>query len=277
MVDIGKMVERAADTPEEAAEAFQKARKEKRRKQAERRRAEAAKQLARNVAFLGGVLVAAAIALGWISVNISPLVGGLVFAGLVGMSYALFENDDELSITFALSAVAIGMVLAEFVLPGWVTAPIVDVLPTELVTGWNPVEFAVLAAAVILAWWFIDIRFISRSGVKAETVAKRMRKRVEKLVGEWFSITRVSIMLGVGIGLIILNELGMLTGELAGMAAEVPYLAANVATILIGYLALGGDVPFFNGIPFLEAIGSTGWLIITGVVLVLAVGVDNAD
>jgi hypothetical protein len=36
-------------------------------------------------------------------------------------------------------------------------------------------------------------------------------------------------------------------------------------------------VPFFNGIPLLEAIGTGGWLILTGAVLVIAVGVDNAD
>lgn len=281
MASIGEMIERAADTPKEAAEQFRKARAKKRVEAKKRRQRQRRRTVVRGLAWLGAIAVGLGVAFGTINTFVSPLAAGLAFAAFIGLAYALGENDDEVSITFGLSAIALAVVLAEFVLPEWFVAPIAEWLlgwgPAGWFAGWSALEFAVLTVAVIAAWWFVDIRFISRSGVKAGTVAKRFRARTEKLLEEWFTVTRVSVMLGFGIGIIILQQLGMLTGDIGSIAAEVPYLAVNIVTILLGYLALGGEVPFFDGIPFLESIGAVGWVILTGAALVIAVGVDYAD
>lgn len=250
-------------------------------KSASRDRQRQARELMRRFAWVGAVLIAVTLALGWISLRISPLVGALAFIGLAGLSYAMAEHDDSISLTFALSAVAIGVLIAEFVAPGWLVEPIAEFLlgwgPAEWFAGWDPVTFAVLTGVTIVGWWIIDIRLISRSGVKAETVAKRLSTRIQNLVEEWLSVGRVAVMLLIGIGLLVLNQLGMLSGEFVSIVGEVPQLAANVFTILLGYLALGGDVPWLNGIPFLEEVGATGFVIVAAIVLVIAVGVEYAD
>jgi hypothetical protein len=281
MVDIGKAIERAADTPSEAAEAFREARSEKRAQEKKRQQRQRRQTIIRGIAWLGAIAVGLGGAFGYLNTIVSPWAAGIGFAAFVGLAWALGENDDEVSITFALSTIAIGVLAAEFVAPAWVVDPIAEWLlgwgPAGWFAGWSAVEFAVLSFAMIALWWFIDIRFISRSGVKPETVAKRFGKRLEGMIGQYLSVVRVAIMAGFAVGFFILQQLGMITGDLMGYAGEAPYLAADLATILLGYLALGGDVPFFNGIPFLEAIGTGGWLALTGIVLVLAVGVDYAD
>lgn len=232
-----------------------------------------ARTVMRNVAWLGAVVVGAAIALGYISVEFSPVLGGLAFAGMAGLAYALNEHDDSVSISFALTLVAVLLLLAHYVAPDVV----LEALPFEIPQSLDPVHFAILVAFVVAAWWVIDIRFISRSGVKPDTVAKRLSSRIQDLFEAYAATARVGFLLGVGIGVIILNQMGIIAGDLVSMAGEAPYLAAELATIAMGYLALGGDVPLVEGIPVVENIGSTGFLFLSGLALVLAVGVKYAD
>ena len=228
----------------------------------------------RNLAWLGAVVIGAAIALGYISVKINPIVGGLAFAGMAGLAYALQAHDDSVSITFAISMAVVGVFLLEYIAP----SSVVSALPFEgVVNAVDPIEFAVVGAFVILSWWIIDIRFIKRSGVKAETVAKRVGSRTEDLLEEWLSVGRVLVITGIGVSAIILDQIGMIGGEIASYAAEVPYLAADVLAIGIGYLSLGGELPVVGGVDFIAGIDPGAYLIITGAILGVAVGVHYAD
>ena len=235
----------------------------------------AANRLVRNVAWLGGLLVAVAIATGYIAVQFSPVWGAVAFAGTIGLAYALAGNNDELSISWALSAIAIGGLLIAYFAPEFA----VDAISSRTIT-WppDPWKLAVLVAATIAVWWVIDIRLISRSGVKPDTVAKRFRSRAEGLAESWFTIFAVAFGATLTIGVLLLNTfVGPVIGELADLFTMAPYAVADVATILLGYLALGGDVPILNGIPFLSEVGATGWVFLAGAILLLAVGVDFSD
>jgi len=228
----------------------------------------------RTIAWLGGVVAAWLVSFGYITVQAGPMVAFLAFAGGIGLAYALGTNEDELSITFALSLVAVGLLIAEFLLPGAVTSrlPYYETISESL----DPLTFALLAGLTIIGWWIIDIRLIQRSGVKPDTVAKRVRSRAEKLVQAYVTMGRIGVGLILAGLVIVLSELGVLAGEIWAYIADAPFIAANFLTSLIGYAALGGPV-LVEDVPIVGDLTAGGFAILALTIMAVAAGVKYAD
>lgn len=201
------------------------------------------------------------------------------------------------SVPFALSAVAVALVVGQF-LPAWLTEPftIFGAL-FEQATGLSvrsvdPVRFAVLTAGVIVLMWILDIRIFSAfrrssgrpEAVNPDKVANRLVARIQGFVEDWFNIGRAVLFLGfslLALGLVALAGLG---GDIAGeWLAQAPVVAAGVFNWAIGFLALGGEVPVVGDWPIIGGIfsavgglGATGFLLLTGSILVAAVVIRDA-
>ena len=224
-----------------------------------------------------GLAAAAVVGFGYVSVNVSPWLAGTGVAVLAAVAYGLASDDDEVSISFAFSIAAVGMLVIEFVVPD----DLVAMLPIEpFIRGIDATQFAVLVFAVIAVWWIIDERFLSsgRRKPKPDAVAERVAGRFETLIEQYLGIGKVVFALTLTAGLLFLNTfVGPVIGELADIVVMAPYAAADVFTIGLGYLALGGDVPILNSVPFVRHIGAQGFLLLAVIVLALAVGVDFSD
>jgi len=233
------------------------------------------KMAVRRLAWMGGVVIAGAVSFGYISFEVGPMIAFLVFAAVIGMAYALGSNDDELSISFALSLVAVGLLIAEFLLPGAVTSrlPYYDAISETL----DPVTFALLAGLSILGWWVIDIRLIQRSGVKPDTVAKRVRARAENLVEAYVTMGRIGVGLILAGGVVVLSELGVLAGEMWAYVADAPFIAANFLISLIGYAALANSVVVVGDVPVVGDITAAGFGILALAITAVAAGVKYDD
>ncbi|MHB9286783.1 hypothetical protein ACKVMT_07055 [Halobacteriales archaeon Cl-PHB] len=204
---------------------------------------------------------------------VSPYLAAGGFAVFAALLYGVYDSGDEISVTFALSLVAVVLLLVEFVVP----ASIVAMVPgSGYLDSVAPVQFAVVTAGVILAFWIYDVRFNERAK-RPETMMERLMSRIEDLFAHYVKMTRVAFLAGIGLGLIILDQLGVLTGELAGIVAGAPYLAGQIGTIILGYLTMGGDVPYVEAVPVVGEIGAQGFLWLAAIGLVVAVGVDYAD
>jgi len=232
------------------------------------------KMAVRRLAWMGGVVVAGAVSFGYISFEVGPMVAFLVFTAVIGLAYALGSNDDELSISFALSLVAVALLIAEFLLPGAVTSrlPYYGAISSTL----DPLTFALLAGLTILGWWVIDIRLIQRSGVKPDTVAKRVRARAEKLVEAYVTMGRIGVGLIAAGVVVVLSELGVLAGEIWSYVAEAPFIGVNFLLSFIGYVALGGPV-LVESVPVVGDLTAGGFALIALSLMAVAAGVKYAD
>ncbi len=224
-----------------------------------------------------GVATFAVLTFGIVSVEVNPWLAGVAVSVIAVVAYGIADDDDEVSISFAFTLAIVGVFVLKMVVPQSLTG-MLPVMP--YLQGIDAQQFAVLGLAIVGIYWVIDERFISpgKRTPTPETVAENFSDRVQNLVKQWLSIARVMFILGIMIGVLLLNTfIAPIIGELGTLAAESPYIVADVVTLGLGYLALGGDVPLFNDIPFLSEIGSQGFLLLGLLALGLAVGVDYSD
>lgn len=216
---------------------------------------------------------------------------------VLAVGAAITSRIGGFSIPFALSAVAVVLVVGQF-LPTWATEPftIFGVL-FEQVTGLpvrqiDAVEFAVITAGVIGLMWVLDIRIFSAfrrssgrpEAVNPDKVANRLVARVEGFAEDWFNISRAFVFLAFSLVVLALGVAAGLGGDIAAeWLAEAPVLAAGVFNWLVGFLALGGEVPIVGDWPVigpildvLAGLGATGWLLLAGGLLAAGVVIRDA-
>jgi hypothetical protein len=210
-----------------------------------------------------------------------PFAGLTAYAGwlilLVATVYIVWQNDKQASFPFVLSAVALWLIITEFLLP----ASVVSLLPP--VDKWLGIDLAqldalqvvVYAIISIVTYWAITERLRGEYVKKPQTIANRIRKRSERLADIWAQIGREAAFIGFGIVLVIVAQMGVLLGLIGERFAEVPGFAAAIATSLLGFVSLGGGVPILSDIPFLNELGAVGYAVLALVIIGLAAAVYN--
>lgn len=206
----------------------------------------------------------------------TPEAGAALFFALFGLSYVTAQSG-QIDVPFVLSFVAGLLLLAEFALPGFVTGafdPFVAAIGGAIgidLRSLDAVQFAVLAVAAILTIWVVKIRLYGRAK-KPDTIVKRVRTRAEKLADTYLTIGRLIAGFGLMVVVMFFSQAGELAGEAGTVLAEVPFVAANVVTAVLGFVGLGGEVPILSDIPIFSEIGPAGFLAL----VVLVVGAAAA-
>lgn len=211
-----------------------------------------------------------------------PVVGGIfgdlntaaILFGAVVASYYVTATSGEVSFAFTVTSVAVLLLLAEFVLPGWVVSA---VPPFWEWVGFqagaiDPVRFAVTAVIAVLASWAFSIRVWGRAK-KPDTIAKRMNTRAQRLVDTYLTIGRVVAAFGIAVVGLFLAQGGELAGELGAWMGAEPGFSAAIINAIVGILALGGPVPILEQLPLFGDIAWGGYAVVVFVVIVVAAAV----
>lgn len=232
---------------------------------------EAGQRLARNLVWVVAALIAGVIAFGFVSVTINPLLAAGGFATFAAVAYATAASEDEISVTFGLSLIVVLGLVLEFLVP----QGIVSRLPiAPYLNQVDVVTLTIMTVVVILFWWVLDIRFLSNQAKNPETVADKLGDRVATLFEQYVSIGRITLLASVSLGLIVLDQFGVLVGELTAIASESPWVLSNIVSSGLGYLALGGEVPLLSDVPVISEVGPQGFLIIAVLAVIIAIGVE---
>lgn len=220
------------------------------------------------------VVVVGLVILG-VTVNVALMatlaLGMVLMAGLTGFSR-------EISIPFALSFIAVLLVVIEFILPKAIVTRLPDIgkLIGIPFGSLDTLQLFILTVLAILVIWAIEIRGAKRA-VKPETVTKRMRTRAEKLVDTYITIGRLIAGFFLTAALMLLSEIGQLAGEAGGWLAEVPFIGSSVTLGISGFLSLGGELPVIGSLPLLGTLGATEFAGFAVIVVALAAAVRFDD
>lgn len=238
----------------------------------------------RLVGLSAGATVMASAIVTWLTVILiggvflgAPIVGGIfggaegavAWTAVIALTVYVGFNADQFSIPFALSFVAVLLLLSQ-ILPGWLTRPFAVIGETlgigATLAAVDPVSFAVLVTATIIGFWALNARLHGR-GKKPSTVTKRVRVQAERLVREYATMTRVVFAFSFAVVFIFASEGGNLLGELTRMAAGAP--------VVVGYLAsvVGFWGSYVRGLPFIGSVDPLLFLALMAGVFLVAVGV----
>lgn len=193
---------------------------------------------ARALVGLTSVVIGVAVALGYIGVSTPPLAAAIVVALFLALTYGVMDGD-EFSVSFGLTVAAV-IVAVYKVLP----ESLATRLPLgSLISDLDGLTVAVTVVAIILVWWVIDIRFLTGWAKKPEKVAKQVRGKAIRLVEDWAIIGRVAIVAVGMAGVVLFGQFGAGLGELGNVVGDAPFVAGQIVTAILGYLAAGGSLP----------------------------------
>lgn|GEM_PF-1939661 len=228
---------------------------------------------------LGQLVAGLVIVAGGYAVNglfgLTALQTGLLGLIFVTLTYIVVTSESELSFPFIASLVAVLLVVWQFVLD-----PVIgDAIPVE---GWlaglgidithlDALQVLFLVTVAIVLYWVVMIR--AGSGARtAESVAERLENRVEGLFETYITIGRIAASVGVAVLYYLFSEGGVLAGEIGGYLSNAPLVASNIVTGILGYLSLGGSIPYLDSIPLLGSLAAGEFAVLVILILALAAG-----
>lgn len=220
---------------------------------------------------------------------------GVLVLFVAGTGVSLISNrTGGFSFSFALISAGIVGFLVEHTVPEAIVMlfdPVAALLARvpgfAALASLSSLQFLALAIGVVLVVWTIDIRAASalyrRSGrpeaANADTVARALGRRVEKLAGVYIAIVVAAGSLAIALVAQALQGGGDLLGELFGWLAQDPVSVAAVVNWFVGWLAVGGEVGGLRGVPILgdvlgalAGLGPTEFGLIAGAIIVIAWG-----
>lgn len=198
------------------------------------------------------------------------------FAIFAALSYAT-DTAGRINVGFVVSLLALLALFVEVFLPASIAGPIAEAVASlgVPVAELNGTLLFFWAAVVILLIWIIDIRFISKTAKKPNTVAKRVTRRSERLVDEYATMFRVIALGVVSIAFVLLDQGAVFAGELGDLVGQSPALASYVVTATAGFLSLGGSLPVVGDLPLLGSLSAGGFAVLAAALFLLAVAVKN--
>jgi len=140
--------------------------------------------------------------------------------------------------------------------------------------------------AVVTVYWLLDIRVLTAiyrtsgqaSATNPDTVARRLASRYEDLIEDYVGVLVAVGAFGLAAVGIVLSGVGDFGAEAFELLAEAPVLGAALGSDLIAFKALGGSVPYLEGVPvislildFFAGMGAVDFAILAGFLLMLAV------
>lgn len=187
---------------------------------------------------------------------------------------ALTERID-VSLSWVVSFVVVVALLIELAAP----QAVVSALPggevvSDLVSAVGTLTLALVAGIAIVVGWVVSARFGSRGRLTASGTADRVEDRFERFVSEWLSVTRIVATGLVAFGFMLATQFGTVLGEIGQYLAEAPVVVSQVATIGLGWVALGGNIPVIGTL--FAGVTPQQWALIGLVLLGLGVTVRNA-
>lgn len=185
-------------------------------------------------------------------------------------------KDDNISLTWVVSFVAVVAVVLELATPETVVQTIPGAEAVSTLVSDAMVLTAALAVGVgIFVWWIVSARLVGdRTASTASGTAERVEQRFENFVSEWITVGRLVVSSFVVIGFALLGEFGTLLGDFAGLLAQVPVVVSQLVTVGLGWVALGGNVPVIGTL--FATMTPEQWALIGLVLLGLGVAIKNA-
>jgi hypothetical protein len=185
-------------------------------------------------------------------------------------------GEDGISLAWVASFIVAVVLVLELVIPESIIGlvPLLGAL-VGAISDATALAFALTVAVLILLGWIISARFISeRSADSAEGVARRVERRFEAFVTEWFSVGRFVLSGLLIVGVAFMSELGTFAGDIAGLLGQAPLVVTQSATAIVGWLALGGELPVIG--PLMAGLTPPQWALVSLFLLVVGVSWRNA-
>lgn len=182
----------------------------------------------------------------------------------------------DISVGFGVITLALLYLLANTILPTLIVRPFVNLLDRiEGIFGLaifpkvGPVAFFVLAVTFVAVMIAIRLRVTGKRKF-TRTIADSVLKEFGRYVDAYLNVGRLVILFSFGAVVLTLRQSVQLFGEIGNIAAEVPFVSANLFTGIVGFDALGGSVPIIEDIPLFGDLTPEGWLVLVVLVLGLA-------
>lgn len=222
---------------------------------------------------------------------------GVITLFILAVAGSLATNRiGSFSFGFAAISLGLGAVIVDHVVPTGivglfdpVTSQLGNIPGVAALLAMPSEELLALSIGVVFLYWVVDIRVLTalyrQSGqpeaANADTVARALAKRAQNLFEDYVQVGVALGFLGFALVAILLSGIGDLGGQILGVAGEVPVLSAAVVNWFMGFVALGGTVPFLTDIPVLGPLfevildsigvmGAVGFGLLAGAIIVLA-------
>lgn len=188
-----------------------------------------------------------------------------VLVAFISLGFVTRRTSD-ISVGFVIISIGVIFLLSDFVLPTWVTEPFTPI--TVLIRATIGIDLAAIDAIgyTVLAVTFVGLAIAVRTRLTGE--AKTFRPIIDRVFREflrylnvYLNTARLLVLFAIGAIAIVLQQMGMLSGQVGTIVQEVPFIAANVMTAVAGYLSLGGELPIIGSIPLLDSLGPASWVV----------------
>jgi hypothetical protein len=230
---------------------------------------------------LRGTIAAAAVATGMFALVAVGTGAGISIRAVLGVFTLLIlgtfltRQSADYTLGFVLVTIALLMVLAEYVLPGFIVSPfgffagLLDAflgIDTSEIESWQFFVLSVFTVAVVIA---ARIRY-SGAGKYADTVFDRTLRELLKYVRVYLSFGRSIAIFLLGVLFIFAEQIASVMGVIGDRLAQTPFIASNFVVALGGYASLGGDIIIVDSVPLFGSLSALDFLVFSVVVIGVA-------
>lgn len=228
--------------------------------------------------FVSGAVAFAAIyiVLFAIGVDISSDLAMWMFFGFIAIGLVV-KNTTDFTVGFALTTVAIIVALTTL-LPRWVSEPFDPLI--DAFEGWlnieigaiDPLGFGVIAIVFTFLMIVARVRLTGKKK-KARTTIEVALRDMALYVRTYMTVGRLVILFASTSIVIALQQSAQVLGIVGGVVADVPLVASNAVTAAIGYMSLGGELPFIGSIPPFNDLTAAGFAVVAIIAIAIAAGI----
>lgn len=218
------------------------------------------------------VIVAVLAWVSGISLSLGQIAAAVLVIAILGI---LVRTSGNVSIGFVLVTLAGILWIVDWIVPTSITdalSPIIGAVESSVgVTFAELPTFRLLILTVFLVTVALFFRFRFVQNVKGlDKIVDRVNRQFTIYFDTYAQIARAFVLLAFGLALVFFETAAQLAGEVGNVIAQVPIVVSNFATIVLGYIALGGDVPILSDIPFLTTLEAVGFAAIAITIIGLA-------
>lgn len=181
----------------------------------------------------------------------------------------------DFNVGFTILTIGVVFTLTDFIMPEFLLDPFTPIvvffaditgLDVRLIDGFEWLVLGTFFTAVALG-----AKYRLTGGRKfIMPIVNRVAADFARFIDVYVTSARILVLLMVTAVIIMMQQAGFLLGDLGNLAAQSPFVVSNLFTLLVGYLSLGGELPFIGSIPLLGGLTPIAFIVLGILAIIVA-------